>query len=138
LNSATTVFRNRSVLVQALCSDNDLTFSGYFAVSHNPIAAPSDKPLMCADGISNDCMNAETSSAKSSVEYAASGLSLSPVPRKVDRKTGEVLRVFSHLKRVATIICGQKGDENEWFAVTLLFIVYRDVVRFYFRHEVVS
>src|SRR5271166_175800 len=48
--------------------DNDLTLLGYLAASHMPVAAPSDRPEMCALGIPTACMNAATSSAKSSVE----------------------------------------------------------------------
>src|SRR5262245_26369601 len=65
---STTVLRNGSVLAHALCTDNDLTLRGYLAASHRPMAAPSDRPKMCALGIPTACMNAATSSAKSSVE----------------------------------------------------------------------
>jgi formate hydrogenlyase subunit 3/multisubunit Na+/H+ antiporter MnhD subunit len=51
-----------------LCRDNDLTLLGYSAASHMPLAAPSDRPEMCVFGIGTACMNAATSSAKSSVE----------------------------------------------------------------------
>src|SRR5262252_3040126 len=65
---STTVLRNGSVFAHALCRDNDLTLLGYLAASHMPVAAPSDRPEMCAFVIPTACMNAATSSAKSSVE----------------------------------------------------------------------
>src|SRR5712692_6903856 len=65
---STTVLRKGSVFVHPLCSDNDLTLSGYLAASHMPVAAPKDRPATCALGIPMACMNPATSSAKSSLE----------------------------------------------------------------------
>ena len=51
-----------------LCSDKDVTVSGYLGASHMPMAAPSDRPEICAFGIPTARMKAATSSARSSVE----------------------------------------------------------------------
>ncbi len=64
----TAVLRNRSVLGQLLCIDNDLTFSGCLAASCMPTAAPSDRPAICAFSTLIACKKAAMSSAKSSVE----------------------------------------------------------------------
>ncbi|HEX6452972.1 MAG TPA: hypothetical protein VF060_26375 [Trebonia sp.] len=53
--------------VQPLCSDSVFTSDGYFAASHMPVAAPSDRPETCAAGTPAACMNAAMSSANSSV-----------------------------------------------------------------------
>src|SRR5687768_15929623 len=51
-----TVLMKGSVLVQPLCSDKDLTRSGYLAPSHMPTPAPRDKPDICAFSIFSACM----------------------------------------------------------------------------------
>jgi hypothetical protein len=70
------------VAVQPLCSDSVFTSDGYFAASHIPVAAPSDRPETCAAGTPAACMNAAMSSANSSVVYVPSGLADSPAPRR--------------------------------------------------------
>src|ERR1700757_1949016 len=55
---STTVLRNGSVLTQALCSDNEVTLSGYLAASQMPVAAPSDRPETCACWMPAACINA--------------------------------------------------------------------------------
>src|SRR5262249_36410875 len=77
---STTVLRNASDLAQPLCSDSDLTRSGYLAASHIPVAAPRDRPATCARSIPAARMKAATSSANSSVECRPAGLSVSPAP----------------------------------------------------------
>src|SRR5260370_16855867 len=94
---ATTVFIKGSVFGQPLCSPSDLTFAGCLAASHMPIAAPSDKPEICAFCNPSACMNAATSSARFSVEYEPSGLSVSPVPRKSTEIHGNCLPYSSPL-----------------------------------------
>src|SRR4029077_14596324 len=43
---STTALRNGTFLVHPLCRDSDFTRWGYLAASHNPVAAPSDRPLI--------------------------------------------------------------------------------------------
>src|SRR5690242_4622194 len=79
---SSTVLISGSVFVQLLCSESESTFSGCFAASHIPTAEPSDNPITCARWTPVACINAATSSASVSVEYAPLWCSDSPVPRK--------------------------------------------------------
>jgi hypothetical protein len=53
---------------------------------------------------------------------------------EIDGNTGEVPGVLWHLKRIAGIIRGQIGNENEWLSRSLLVIVHGDVVGYRFGH----
>ena len=66
---------------------------------------------------------AATRSAYFSVEYGPGGLLLSPVPGRSSARTAEVFGVGGKLERVAGVIRGQVGDQQEWLTLALDIVV---------------
>src|SRR5688572_6919651 len=59
-------------------------------------------------------------------------------PTKVERDTGELLRVLRHLKRVTGVIGSEVGNENERLSRSLLVVVDGDAVGANSGHESLS
>jgi hypothetical protein len=59
-------------------------------------------------------------------------------PAQVDRHTGEMLGILSHLEGVAGVVSCQIGNEDQWFSGSLLLIVYGDVIGLDFGHGSLS
>src|SRR5436189_208730 len=133
---STTVFTNGSDFVQPLCSDNDLTMSGYLAASHMPVAAPRDKPenmrLLDSDGLHEcgDIVREEFSGIGASWFVGFTG------PSEVKRKASKVLSVLSYLEGITGVVGGQIGNEDQGFTCSLLIIIHGQIVGFDFRHGV--
>ena len=53
---------------------------------------------------------------------------------RIDRDAGEVLGILRDLKRVASVVCGQKGIQDERLSRTLLLVVHCDLAEFDVRH----
>jgi hypothetical protein len=128
-----TVFRYESVLGQPLCSDNDLTRSGYLPASHNPVAAPSDRPLTCT-------LNANRLHEGGDVvgeQFHRIGplrlIGLTSAAR-IDGDAGKALGVIANLEGVAGMIGSKIGDENKRLTGPLLLVVHGDAVGLDFRH----
>jgi hypothetical protein len=44
-------------------------------------------------------------------------------PAKIERDAGEMLGIFGNLKRVASIVGRQIGNQNQWIAAPLLLVM---------------